>query len=140
MTRIHGLGIVAAAFIALVIGGQLHAFKMPTAAPEAVPEPSAEELRRSVALSFASAASRHLKNVYVSRWTKVLVSENAKTICLEYEIGDNPKHPEHGVVMLVAGRASKSPGEWKSNCTHKMYDLTIEFQELNLKPITDRNR
>jgi hypothetical protein len=124
MTRIHELGIVTVAFIALVIGGQLHPFKMPTSATEAVPEPSAEELRKSVALSFASAASRHLKNVYVTRWSKVLVSENAKTICLEYEIGDNLKRPDHGVVMLVAGRASQVASDCAPNCTSGMYDLT----------------
>lgn len=131
MTRIHGLVIVAAAFIALAIGGQLNAFNMTASTPAATPETSAEELRRSAALSFASAASRHLKNVYVTRWSKVLVSENAKIVCLEYEKGDNPKRREHGVVMLVAGRASQVESDWAPNCTSEMYDLTADVAALN---------
>lgn len=140
MTRIHGLGIVVAASIALAIGGQLHTFKMPisASAPAAVPEPSAEELRKSAAFSFTNAASRHLRNVYISRWSKVLVSENAKTVCLEYEIGNNPKRPEHGVAMLVDGRASEVEPDWAQNCSSWLYDLTAEISAANQQNVTNR--
>jgi hypothetical protein len=137
MTRIYGLGIVAAAFVLLVIGGQFHPVKLAASAPEGILEPSAEELSRSAALSFSNAAMRHLKHIYVSRWSKVLVSENAKTVCLEYEIGDNPKLTEHGVVMFVAGRASQIEADWAPNCIDKMYDLSVEIAAANQPKITN---
>jgi hypothetical protein len=130
ITKFHWAAIFAAIAIAVIFGFPSHFSKPNTVTTHsAVAQPvDQDEARLSAALWFSNIARRHLgQTTLVTQWSKVLVSEDSKTVCLEYRLG---MQSETGVMILSSGQASQKQDDWLLKCFNNMYNLTAELTSL----------